>query len=946
MSEVLFSYDDLFTEDPGCTDLVRHRIETGDTRPLKCNPRPVSLSKRQAIVGVLNEMLATGVIKRSDSPWASPVVLVPKKDGSFRLCVDYRRLNALTRKDAYPLPTIESIVGSLGSAKYFTTLDAAKGYLQVEVEPEDKAKTAFTCHRGLFQFERMPFGLCNAPATFQRLMDRVLGNAKWSHAMCYLDDIVIYSETFEEHIRHVGDILGKLRSAGMTLNPAKAQVAQTRVHLLGFTLGGGSIEPNSEKLRALLDFPAPKDVRGLRRFLGMANFYRSFIPSCAKLQTPLTKLLGKSVEWRWEPEQEQAFRGLSRAIAETARLRLPDLTKKFVVQTDASDLGLGAVLLQEFDGVLHPLAFASRALLPAEKNYSVTEKECLAIVFALRKFDVYLDGTKFVVQTDHSALSWLMRLREHAGRLARWALLIQHYDISVQYRKGSTNVVADALSRAPLPHPADAGGERRKTEAADTPACASGEVAEEERETVFGSPPIEETAVKEVFGVLQPGGDESSPSIEHRLTSPYHPQANLTERFNRTVKSMLTAFARSQKDWADHVNELAFAIRTAQNRSTSFSPAFLIFGRELANPLTIVTQRRAGVENAPGDLSSYAAQLRSRLARAFSRARDSLGAARAQQKAQYDKSHRDVCFQVGDLVLKRNHALSDASKGFSAALAPKWLGPYRVEKRLSPLVYELTDPQTGRTRGRVHIADLKAYHCRPVEPAPEPSDLGCSEEQSSHSLSTVAFVGSLELQRTRAQDGQAVCPCRPFEPPPPPTPAPGCTASRSSRKDTPCSNDCPACHSYGDQSENTECRHLDVPGGCIGTPLGHTLTLTDAAADGAHLPLPAGAATCGKCRTLVIHHSHYTSRMHPEERGKSAARDPPVPFGAATALTDGELAQVCRQRMREDPGFAALVRQGAPDGEKAAHRERHIIPPKQTNPNVVAADQVPAMALE
>lgn len=193
---------------------------------------------------------------------------------------------------------------------------------------------------------------------------------------------------------------------------------------------------------------------------------------------------------------------------------------------------------------------------------------------------------------------------------------------------------------------------------------------------------------------------------------------------------MLTAFAKSQRYWANHLNELAFAIRTAENRSTGFSPAFLTYGRELANPLTIVTQRQAGVENAPGDLSSYAAQLRARLARAFSRAKESLGATRAQQKAQYDKSHRDVCFQDGDLVLKRNHALSDASKGFSAALAPKWLGPYRVEKRLSPLVYQLTDPQTGRARGRVHIADLKAYHCRPDEPAPEPSDLESGKQST------------------------------------------------------------------------------------------------------------------------------------------------------------------------------------------------------------------------
>lgn len=341
LTRLLNRYDEIFTERPGCTDLVTHRIETGDALPLKCNPRPISLSKRQATDKLLDEMLADGVIRRSRSAWASPIVLVLKKDGTYRLCVDYRRLNGLTRKDAYPLPTISSVVGNLGGARYFTTLDASKGYLQVRMGESDQSKTAFTCHRGLFEFTRMPFGLCNGPATFQRLMDRVLGEAKWSHAMCYLDDIVIYSRTFEEHLRHVADVLERVRAAGMTLNPAKAQIAQTRVSLLGFTLGGGSIEPDREKLRAILEFPTPKDVRGLRRFLGMANFYRSFIPSCARVQAPLTKLLSKSAAWRWEPEHEQAFRRLSNAIAETAQLRLPDLTREFVVQTDASDLGLG-----------------------------------------------------------------------------------------------------------------------------------------------------------------------------------------------------------------------------------------------------------------------------------------------------------------------------------------------------------------------------------------------------------------------------------------------------------------------------------------------------------------------------------------------------------------------------------------------------------------------------
>lgn len=390
LSSLLNEYDAIFTEQPGCTALVRHKIETGDASPWKCNPRPVSLAKRKALDSALDELLDTGVVERSESPWGFPVVLVPKKDGTTRLCVDYRRLNEVARKDAYPLPSIPSIVSNVGGAKYFTTLDASRGYFQVEVDPRDREKTAFTCHRGLFQFTRMPFGLVGAPATYQRLMDRVLGDARWHYALAYLDDVVVYSRTFDEHLRHLRDVLERLRSAGITLNPAKTQIAETRVTLLGFTLDNGRLLPCDDKVQALLNYPSPTDIGGLRSFLGLVNFYRQFIPDCAALQAPLTLLLRKGERWRWGPEQEEALRNLIKALAETTELRLADLSKDFVIQTDASDLGLGAVLLQQHEGGLRPVAFASRSLTPAEKNYSVTEKECLAIIFARKKFDYYI----------------------------------------------------------------------------------------------------------------------------------------------------------------------------------------------------------------------------------------------------------------------------------------------------------------------------------------------------------------------------------------------------------------------------------------------------------------------------------------------------------------------------------------------------------------------------
>ncbi|KAM7314905.1 uncharacterized protein ISCGN_004689 [Ixodes scapularis] len=286
--------------------------------------------------------------------------------------------------------------------------------------------------------------------TFQRLIDRVLGEAKWKHAMAYLDDIVVYSNTFEDHLRDLKDVFDRLNAAGITLNAEEPQIAETRINLLGITLDCGRITPNPEKLTAIREFPAPTDVNSLRRCLGMVNFYREFIPNCASLQAPLTRLLRKTVRWSWGPEQEAAFRCTSKALEDTAELKLPDLNKPFVIQTNVSKLGLGAVLLQEHEGVLGPVAFASRSLTPAEVNYSTCEQECLDIVFALKRFDIHVDGTTFTIETDRQSLICLSRLREPAGRLARWALLLQKYDYVVRYRKGSTNVVADALSRAPV----------------------------------------------------------------------------------------------------------------------------------------------------------------------------------------------------------------------------------------------------------------------------------------------------------------------------------------------------------------------------------------------------------------------------------------------------------------------------------------------------------------
>ncbi|XP_064459039.1 uncharacterized protein LOC135369375 [Ornithodoros turicata] len=451
LEQALLPFSRMFTEKPGLTEVLEHGIDTGDARPWRCNPRPLSVHKRKLLDAALNEMIETGAVRPSRSPWAFPVVLAPKKDGTARLCMDYRRLNEVTVRDSYPFPSIDSIMYTLGSARVFTILDCSREFLQIPIAPNDVEKTAFTCHRGLFEFVRLPFGLSNSPASFQRMMDEVLGDAKYNFAMAYMDDVVIFSRSFHEHLSHLKVVLGRMQAAGLTVNPRKMQLATNRIDLLGFTVESGTVRPNEDKLKAILDYPRPQDVKSLQRFLGMIGFYRQFIPRCSDMTQPLTWLLRKGARWSWGEAQENAFSALTEAIAQVTSLYLPDLNRPFVMQTDASDYGLGAVLLQQHEGELRPVAFASRTLTSPERNYTVTEKECLAIMFALNKFDMYLDGAKFAIQTDHQALAWLSRLKNPAGRLARWSLTLQRYDFSIEYRRGTSNKVVDALSRAPLP---------------------------------------------------------------------------------------------------------------------------------------------------------------------------------------------------------------------------------------------------------------------------------------------------------------------------------------------------------------------------------------------------------------------------------------------------------------------------------------------------------------
>lgn len=454
IEDLIRPYRDITFPTGSCTDLTFHHLDTNNHPPIRQRPYNVNPRMQSIINEEVDKMLSEGVIEPSNSPWSNPVVLVKKPDNSYRFCLDFRKLNEVTVKDAYPLPRIDNVLDNLRSAHYISKLDLKSAYWHIPLSPESREKTAFAVlGRGLFQFTKLAFGLTNAVATFQRFMDCLIGADLAPHAFVYLDDIVIATEDLATHLRILEEVLQRLVKAKLRVNWEKSEFGVKETTYLGYVINKNGLQVSNEKIQPLLDYPPPRNLKELRRFLGMCSWYRRFIPDFAGKTTPLTKLLRKQQRWVWEGAQQAAFENLKCHLSSPPILSRPDFNRPFTVQTDASFSGLGSCLTQEIDGQERVIAYASRSLTGAELNYTVTEKECLAVLFSVKKFRPYLEGYKFTVITDHSSLRWIQSLSNPTPRLARWACELASYDMEIVHRKGSLHQVPDALSRIPSSQP-------------------------------------------------------------------------------------------------------------------------------------------------------------------------------------------------------------------------------------------------------------------------------------------------------------------------------------------------------------------------------------------------------------------------------------------------------------------------------------------------------------
>lgn len=456
VEQLIMKYRHIFAsnkDELGRYNRIKHEITTMGP-PIRQGLRRYNNEERKIIKTETEKMLKQGIIKPSASPWASPVVLVKKKDGTIRFCVDYRQLNSVTIRDNYPLPRIDDTLDTLGGARIFSTFDMQSGFNQIEVEEQSKPKTAFLTPTGLYSYEVLPFGLCNGPAIYQRIMNLILHGLIGEECLVYLDDIIVFSKTFDEHIRHLENMFKRIEESGLKIKASKCNIACDRVKYLGHIVTPNGILPDESKIEAVKRFPVPKDTTHVKSFLGLTGYYRKFIPEYAKIAAPLQRLANcNDISFVWDAAAKEAFETLKQKLISPPILAYPLFELPFRVYTDASNFAIGAVLSQSQNGKEVVIAYASRPLNDTERKKSATERELIGSFWAIKQFSPYLKTReqhgKFTLVTDHNPNKFIIEGKDKTGKLQRYLDFIQNYDFDVEYKPGKTHGNADALSRRP-----------------------------------------------------------------------------------------------------------------------------------------------------------------------------------------------------------------------------------------------------------------------------------------------------------------------------------------------------------------------------------------------------------------------------------------------------------------------------------------------------------------
>ena len=452
LKSVLIEFGDVFAKsdlDLGNFNEVSHTIDTGSSAPIKHKIRRTPLHFLEEEDAHMEKMLAAGVIQPSVSEWAAAPVLVRKRDGSVRWCVDYRALNKVTRKDVFPLPLIEDCMDALEGNCWFSKLDANSAYWQIPLDEDARKKSAFITKNGLFEFKKMPFGLCNSPATYSRAISLVLRGLTWKSVLSFLDDICVLGKSFDEHLKNLREVLGRFQKFQLKLKPRKCEIFKKKVPFLGRQVSQSGIEVNEESIKVVQQWPTPQTAKEVLKFLGLANYHRQFIPRFSEIAEPLYRVSGTKT-FHWDKEQEEAFELLKTKLSQPPVLAVPNRDGYFILDTDASDTAVAAELVQIQEGRERVIAYGSFALTTEQKKYCTTRKELLAIIRFTRQYRVYLLGRKFGIRTDHASLVWLLRFKEPQGQIARWLEELSQFDMEILYRPGKQHTNADALSRIPM----------------------------------------------------------------------------------------------------------------------------------------------------------------------------------------------------------------------------------------------------------------------------------------------------------------------------------------------------------------------------------------------------------------------------------------------------------------------------------------------------------------